>query len=80
MVEVKVLEMQSEATTWRQSHSQYQQKCTWNFTFKPYYSLDILTDTLPDIDALDTIIYCPGSINLKPIGVWALMISEMILK
>jgi NAD(P)-dependent dehydrogenase (short-subunit alcohol dehydrogenase family) len=33
-----------------------------------HYSLDILTDTLPDIDALDTIIYCPGSINLKPIG------------
>jgi NAD(P)-dependent dehydrogenase (short-subunit alcohol dehydrogenase family) len=33
-----------------------------------HYSLDVLKDTLPDIDAIDSIIYCPGSINLKPIG------------
>lgn len=32
------------------------------------YSLDVLTDTLPDIENVDVLIYCPGSINLKPIG------------
>lgn len=29
---------------------------------------NILTDDLPVIEALDSIIYCPGSINLKPIS------------
>lgn len=33
-----------------------------------HYSLDVLKDALPDIENIDTIIYCPGSINLKPIG------------
>lgn len=32
------------------------------------FSLDILTDTLPDIEQVDALIYCPGSINLKPIS------------
>jgi NAD(P)-dependent dehydrogenase (short-subunit alcohol dehydrogenase family) len=27
-----------------------------------------LQDTLPEIESLDTLIYCPGSITLKPIG------------
>ncbi|WP_026776985.1 SDR family NAD(P)-dependent oxidoreductase [Polaribacter sp. Hel_I_88] len=36
-----------------------------NFT---HYSLDILTDDLPKIEAIDSLIYCPGSINLKPIA------------
>ncbi len=36
-----------------------------NFT---HYSLDILTDELPDIPEVDILIYCPGSINLKPIS------------
>jgi NAD(P)-dependent dehydrogenase (short-subunit alcohol dehydrogenase family) len=27
---------------------------------------DILTDNLPDLIEVDTLIYCPGSINLKP--------------
>lgn len=36
-----------------------------NFT---HYSLDILTDELPDITEVDILIYCPGSINLKPIS------------
>ncbi|WP_430409173.1 SDR family NAD(P)-dependent oxidoreductase [Kordia sp.] len=36
-----------------------------NFT---HYSCDILTDELPDVEAIDSIIYCPGSINLKPIS------------
>lgn len=31
-----------------------------------HYSCDILKDELPDIDDLDALIYCPGSINLKP--------------
>lgn len=33
-----------------------------------HYSLDILKDELPTLENIDTIIYCPGSINLKPIG------------
>ena len=33
-----------------------------------HFSLDILKDTLPEIESIDTLIYCPGSINLKPIG------------
>jgi 3-oxoacyl-[acyl-carrier protein] reductase len=31
-----------------------------------HYSCDILTDDLPDLESVDTLIYCPGSINLKP--------------
>ena len=33
-----------------------------------HFSVDVLKDTLPEIENIDTIIYCPGSINLKPIG------------
>lgn len=33
-----------------------------------HHSIDILTDDLPTIDKIDTLIYCPGSINLKPIS------------
>jgi NAD(P)-dependent dehydrogenase (short-subunit alcohol dehydrogenase family) len=33
-----------------------------------HYNCDILTDELPQLDALDALIYCPGSINLKPIS------------
>ncbi len=33
-----------------------------------HYSLDVLQEVLPDIENIDTLIYCPGSINLKPIG------------
>lgn len=32
-----------------------------------HYSADILQDTLPDIESIDSLIYCPGSINLKSI-------------
>lgn len=32
------------------------------------YCLDVLSDDLPEIDSIDALIYCPGSINLKPIG------------
>lgn len=32
-----------------------------------HYDCDILTDDLPDIDTADGLVYCPGSINLKPI-------------
>lgn len=31
------------------------------------YQLDVLTSELPDIEQIDVLIYCPGSINLKPI-------------
>lgn len=33
-----------------------------------HYPLDVLNDLLPEIEMIDTLIYCPGSINLKPIG------------
>jgi len=33
-----------------------------------HYNFDILSDELPQLDAVDTLIYCPGSINLKPIS------------
>lgn len=33
-----------------------------------HYSCDILTDDLPEIEELDGLVYCPGSINLKPIS------------
>jgi 3-oxoacyl-[acyl-carrier protein] reductase len=33
-----------------------------------HYNCDVLNDELPKIDKIDTLIYCPGSINLKPIN------------
>lgn len=33
-----------------------------------HISADVLEDELPEIEAIDTLIYCPGSINLKPIS------------
>ncbi len=33
-----------------------------------HYSLDILNDDLPKLENVDALIYCPGSINLKPIS------------
>jgi len=33
-----------------------------------HFSCDILNDDLPEIDQIDSLIYCPGSINLKPIS------------
>ena len=33
-----------------------------------HFSCNILTDDLSDIEELDSLIYCPGSINLKPIA------------
>ena len=33
-----------------------------------HYTCDILTDDLPEAEEIDTLIYCPGSINLKPIS------------
>ena len=32
------------------------------------FQVDILTDELPDIENVDALIYCPGSINLKPVN------------
>ncbi|MFY0605044.1 MAG: SDR family oxidoreductase [Flavobacteriaceae bacterium] len=32
-----------------------------------HYTCDVLVDNLPEIEAANTLIYCPGSINLKPI-------------
>ncbi|MDO9274467.1 MAG: SDR family oxidoreductase [Lutibacter sp.] len=33
-----------------------------------HYNCDVLTDELPNFESIDTLIYCPGSINLKPIS------------
>jgi 3-oxoacyl-[acyl-carrier protein] reductase len=33
-----------------------------------HFTLDVLKNTLPEIETIDSLIYCPGSINLKPIG------------
>jgi NAD(P)-dependent dehydrogenase (short-subunit alcohol dehydrogenase family) len=33
-----------------------------------HYSADILSDNLPEIDTCDGLVYCPGSINLKPVS------------
>lgn len=33
-----------------------------------HYHCDILQDKLPEISAMDALVYCPGSINLKPIA------------
>lgn len=33
-----------------------------------HYSCDILTEDLPRIEKADGLVYCPGSINLKPIN------------
>ena len=33
-----------------------------------HFSFNVLEDALPEIENVDTLIYCPGSINLKPIG------------
>jgi 3-oxoacyl-[acyl-carrier protein] reductase len=33
-----------------------------------HFESNVLTDILPEIEHIDTLIYCPGSINLKPIG------------
>jgi NAD(P)-dependent dehydrogenase (short-subunit alcohol dehydrogenase family) len=32
------------------------------------YRIDVLNDELPDLEDINSIIYCPGSINLKPIN------------
>ncbi|SHG55741.1 SDR family NAD(P)-dependent oxidoreductase [Flagellimonas flava] len=32
-----------------------------------HFDCDVLKDELPDIDQVDALIYCPGSINLKPV-------------
>ena len=31
-----------------------------------HYNCDVLKDSFPELDSMDAIIYCPGSINLKP--------------
>ena len=44
-----------------------------------HYACDILTDDLPDIESVDGLVYCPGSINLKPINRLSMKIFKMIL-
>ena len=33
-----------------------------------HFEINVLTDNLPEIENIDVLIYCPGSINLKPIS------------
>jgi len=33
-----------------------------------HYSCDILNEELPEINSIDGLVYCPGSINLKPLA------------
>ncbi|MBD0831671.1 SDR family NAD(P)-dependent oxidoreductase [Aestuariibaculum sediminum] len=33
-----------------------------------HFQTDVIADELPEIDSADALIYCPGSINLKPIS------------
>jgi len=33
-----------------------------------HFAADVLIDILPEIESIDALIYCPGSINLKPIS------------
>ncbi|MGC1204796.1 MAG: SDR family oxidoreductase [Flavobacteriaceae bacterium] len=33
-----------------------------------HFSCDVTTDELPEIESADALVYCPGSINLKPIS------------
>jgi 3-oxoacyl-[acyl-carrier protein] reductase len=33
-----------------------------------HFDINVLQDNLPEIENIDTLIYCPGSINLKPIS------------
>ena len=40
-----------------------------NYTFQNF---DALEDDYPDLDSVDCLIYCPGSINLKPISTLSL--------
>ena len=44
------------------------------FVHKNYshVKFDALSDDLPDLDSIDCLIYCPGSINLKPISTLSL--------
>ncbi|WP_040253639.1 SDR family NAD(P)-dependent oxidoreductase [Psychroserpens mesophilus] len=37
-----------------------------------HYACDVLKDELPDVTEADGLVYCPGSINLKPIGRFSL--------
>ena len=37
-----------------------------------FYNFDALVDDYPDFDSVDCLIYCPGSINLKPISTLSL--------
>ena len=41
-----------------------------DFTHNNYKHIkfDVLNDEFPEIESLDTLIYCPGTINLKPIS------------
>ena len=41
-----------------------------DFTHNNYNHIkfDVLNDEFPEIESLDTLIYCPGTINLKPIS------------
>ncbi|HKK88165.1 MAG TPA: hypothetical protein VJ917_04895, partial [Saprospiraceae bacterium] len=42
-------------------------KPQWSHDNLTHYEADVTKDELPDLEALDGLVYCPGTINLKPI-------------
>jgi 3-oxoacyl-[acyl-carrier protein] reductase len=54
-----------------QDHLVYNISRTAPEVFHPnlvHFPADVLIDALPEIESIDALIYCPGSINLKPIS------------
>lgn len=39
----------------------------WSHSNLTHYEVDVTKDDLPDLDEIDGLVYCPGTINLKPI-------------
>ena len=44
-----------------------------------HLSLDVLKDELPDLEDISSIIYCPGSITLKPVSYTHLTLPTILL-
>lgn len=43
-------------------------KTEFNHSNYTFHEFDALSDEYPEVDSIDCLIYCPGSINLKPIS------------
>ena len=47
-------------------------KTEFNHSNYTFHEFDALSDEYPEVDRIDCLIYCPGSINLKPISTLSL--------